>query len=69
MCLFGAIAASFLPETVGVALPETLGEATKFGEDQKYFSWIRKNDNHRGNGASKNEDDEESVKQPLQEQD
>ena len=33
--------ASFLPETNGVTLPETLSEAANFGRDQKYFSWIR----------------------------
>ena len=34
--------ASFLPETIGVALPETIPEASVFGRQQKYFSWIRK---------------------------
>ena len=33
--------ASFLPETIGVALPETLSEAANFGRSQKYFAWIR----------------------------
>jgi len=32
---------SFLPETIGASLPETLEEAAEFGKDQKYFSWIR----------------------------
>ena len=30
-----------MPETVGVNLPETLGEAAQFGRNQKYFSWIK----------------------------
>ena len=37
----GAIVASFLPETLGCSLPETILEASEFGKDQKYFSWIR----------------------------
>ena len=36
-----AIAASFLPETLGCYLPETISSAAEFGNDQKYFSWIR----------------------------
>jgi len=33
--------ASFLPETIGASLPETLDAASEFGKDHKYFSWIR----------------------------
>ena len=39
--LVSAIAASFLPETLGCYLPETIDTAAKFGKEQKYFSWIR----------------------------
>ncbi len=41
LCLIGGIAASFLPETHGTELPETLDEAGTFGNDQKYFEWRR----------------------------
>lgn len=41
MCLFGAIAASFLPETNGVALPESIQDAAAFGKNQNYFSTVR----------------------------
>ena len=33
-----ALTSSFLPETYGVHLPETLEAAAEFGKDQKYFS-------------------------------
>ena len=36
--MFGAVTSSFLPETFGCSLAETLEEAAKFGSDQKYFS-------------------------------
>ena len=39
--LVAAIAASFLPETVGVDLPETLQAASEYGNDQKYFSYLK----------------------------
>ena len=35
-----AIASSFLPETVGCDLPETLEAATIYGNDQSYFSYV-----------------------------
>ena len=37
-----AISASFLPETRGCHLPETVSAAASFGNDQKYFSWPKK---------------------------
>ena len=40
ICVFSAFAASFLPETLGCDLPETIPSAAKFGATQKYFSWI-----------------------------
>ena len=36
----GGIVASFLPETLGCSLPETILESSEFGKDQKYFSWL-----------------------------
>jgi hypothetical protein len=42
--LFYLFQASFLPETIGVALPETIADAADFGRKQNYFSWIRKSD-------------------------
>jgi len=38
ICLAGAIATSFLPETLGAKLPETLEDANQFGRSDKYFS-------------------------------
>ena len=40
--LISGVAASFLPETLGCYLPETIVSAAEFGKEQKYFSWIRK---------------------------
>ncbi len=70
MCLLGTIAASLLPETVGVDLPETLGEAANFGKDQKFFSWIRKGDlkQQKGENAEANATGEDAdVEKPLAE--
>ena len=39
ICLAGTLATSFLPETVGAKLPETLLEANTFGQTDKYFSF------------------------------
>ncbi|XP_063227631.1 solute carrier family 22 member 21-like isoform X2 [Bacillus rossius redtenbacheri] len=38
MALLGAGAAAFLPETLGVKLPETLHDAQRFGVDQRFWS-------------------------------
>jgi len=35
----GAVSVSFLPETLGATLPETLDEASDFGKNDKYFSF------------------------------
>lgn len=40
--LLGVVAASFLPETLYVKLPETLAEAQNFGKDQVFWSIPRK---------------------------
>ena len=40
--LVAAIASSFLPETVGCDLPETLEAASMYGSDQSYFSYVKK---------------------------
>lgn len=40
MCLVGTVAAAFLPETMGAALPETIREAEKF-HLHKFWSWSR----------------------------
>ena len=39
--LVAAVAASFLPETVGCDLPETLQAASDYGKDQQYFSYVK----------------------------
>jgi len=39
ICLVGAVGTSFLPETVGAKLPETLEDANQFGRSDKYFSF------------------------------
>ena len=49
--IIAAIAASFLPETMGCDLPETLKSASDFGRDQKYFSYVK-------NGHLKNKSQE-----------
>ncbi len=51
-------AASFLPETAGTDLPETVAEAGDFGSDQKYFQWIRP---RLGNSGRKEEKDGEET--------
>ena len=38
LSLFGAITSSFLPETLGCYLSETLEQAANFGKDHKYFT-------------------------------
>ena len=39
--LVAAVASTFLPETVGCELPETLKEASDYGKDQNYFSYVK----------------------------
>ena len=60
-CFFQA---SFLPETVGVALPETVPESAVFGRKQKYFSWTAKpkQDDSRITEISESSVDTTSVK-------
>lgn len=38
----GCICASFLPETLYEKLPETLAEAQRFGANQKFFAFPKK---------------------------
>ena len=40
ICTVGAFAVSLLPETVGASLPQTLEEASVFGIEDKYFSFL-----------------------------
>ena len=51
--IFSSITSSFLPETLGCYLPETLVGAANFGRDQKYFSMKVV--------TKKNEDDKNAV--------
>jgi len=39
ICILGAVSTSFLPETVGAKLPETLEDANQFGRSDKYLSF------------------------------
>jgi len=39
ICLLGAVSTSFLPETVGAKLPETLEDANQFGRSDRYLSF------------------------------
>ena len=39
--LVAAVSSSFLPETVGCALPETLQAASDYGQNHDYFSYIK----------------------------
>ena len=45
VCLAGACAVIFLPETLGRTLPETIQQASSFGREDKFFSFLphRKN--------------------------
>lgn len=43
VCTAGAIAVSLLPETLGAKLPETLVEASLFGKNDKFFSYLPSN--------------------------
>ena len=43
--VFGAIASSFIPETLGCYLPETIEQASEYGRDHKYFSFKVKKSN------------------------
>ena len=36
----GAVFASFLPETLGCSLPETILASSEFGKNQKFWSWM-----------------------------
>ena len=36
----GAVVASFLPETLGCSLPETILASSEFGKEQKFWSWM-----------------------------
>ena len=40
VCAIGAIAVSLLPETLGATLPETLEQASVFGKNDKFFSFL-----------------------------
>ena len=40
VCAIGAVAVALLPETLGAKLPETLEEASVFGVDDKFFSYL-----------------------------
>ena len=39
--VIAAVASSFLPETVGCDLPETLKAAARYGKDQHYFTYVK----------------------------
>jgi len=47
ICLSGTVATSFLPETVGAKLPETLEDANTFGVKDKYFSFKPARSSHK----------------------
>lgn len=40
ICLMGAISVSFLPETLGGEMPQTLADVKTFGKDHRYFSYL-----------------------------
>jgi hypothetical protein len=39
--IIAAVTSSFLPETVGCDLPETLNAASEYGKNQHYFSYVK----------------------------
>ena len=43
----GALSVAFLPETLGANLPETLEEASTFGTNDKFFSYLPKRDDEK----------------------
>ena len=45
----GALSVAFLPETLGATLPETLEEASTFGTNDKFFSYLPKRDDEKKN--------------------
>lgn len=47
ICLFGVILSSFLPETVGQPIPQTMKEALRIGQNQPFFSFIHKWNAHK----------------------
>ncbi|RXG67347.1 hypothetical protein Avbf_17768 [Armadillidium vulgare] len=47
MSLFGLLLCTFLPETVGQPLPQTIHEADLIGRNQPYFSIIHKWNAHK----------------------
>ena len=52
--LLASITASFLPETLGCDLPETLKSASNFGRDQAFFSYVTNGKVEIGNNKKKN---------------
>ena len=62
--LVAAIASSFLPETVGCDLPETLETAAIYGKDQRYFSYVRNGKIVNCNSVS-NKSKVQSIKDEL----
>lgn len=49
VCVVGAISVSLLPETLGAKLPETLTQASTFGTDDKFFSFLPARDDFNDN--------------------
>jgi hypothetical protein len=43
----GALSVAFLPETLGANLPESLEEASTFGTNDKFFSYLPKRDENK----------------------
>jgi hypothetical protein len=48
----GALSVSFLPETLGATLPETLEEATTFGAKDRFFSYLPNRDENQKKSGS-----------------
>ena len=62
--LVAAISSSFLPETVGCNLPETLEAAANYGKDQGYFSFVRNGKVVNGHSVT-NKFNVQSIKEEL----
>ena len=65
IALIGAAGAFMLPETYGVDLPETIAEASVFGQDQKLCGWVRPKKTKQRRQNKSDENSTQEANQPL----
>ena len=61
LTFFSSIAVSFLPETFGCPLPETLASASEYGREQNYFAWKIKRKVQHSDQFPNDKDDDDTV--------